>query len=72
MHAGLLLDPTAPVADPVTDADLMITMLDGGLGAVAGPSGTEVQPRADVFCWCDCIVCVAPTVARSTTADDLA
>jgi hypothetical protein len=71
MHAGLLLDPTAPVADPAADADLMITMLDGGLGAVAGTSGAGVQPRADVFCWCDCIVCVAPQVDGLTTADDL-
>jgi hypothetical protein len=37
--------------------DLRITMLDGGLGAVADPS-TALSPAADALCWCDCVICV--------------
>jgi hypothetical protein len=55
MQAGLLT-PVAPSAEP----DLMITMLDGDLGAVTGPDGTATAPRAEVLCWCGCIVCFSP------------
>jgi hypothetical protein len=55
MHAGLLTP-----AVPATESDLMITMLDGDLGAVTAPEGISVTPRAEVLCWCGCIVCFAP------------
>jgi hypothetical protein len=55
MHAGLLTP-----AVPTTESDLMITMLDGDLGAVTGPEGTAATPRAEVLCWCGCIVCFVP------------
>lgn len=46
-----------------TDLDLpfTISMLDGGLGAVPGLAGQSAAPRADVFCWCGCMVCFVPT-----------
>ncbi|HEX9335213.1 MAG TPA: hypothetical protein VF892_04995 [Pseudonocardiaceae bacterium] len=51
-----------PVADdPAPGSDLMITMLDGGLGAVA-PAG--VPPRADTVCYCPCIICGAPSTVE--------
>jgi hypothetical protein len=59
MHAGLL----TPAA-PATESDLMITMLDGDLGAVTGPAGTSVNPRAEVLCWCGCIVCFSPATSE--------
>ena len=43
---------------------LLITMLDGGLGAVAGSSDTTVA-SADKLCWCDCVICYAPSIAEA-------
>ena len=60
MQAGLLPNPAMPDAgptDPAPGMDLRITMLDGGLGAVADPS-TALSPAADALCWCDCVICV--------------
>jgi hypothetical protein len=60
MQAGLL-PPAIPVAgDPAAGSDLLITMLDGGLGAVTS-SSEAVLPQADALCWCDCVVCVVGT-----------
>lgn len=52
-----------PAADPL-DLAFGITMLDGGLGAVPGSTGQTVLPRADVFCWCACMVCFLPPDVR--------
>lgn len=63
MTSTLLAQPgttTAPDAD--LDLPFAISMLDGGLGAVPGLAGQATAPRADVFCWCGCMVCFAPTV----------
>jgi hypothetical protein len=57
MQADLLRRSAVPVADEATGMDLQITMLDGGLGAVAG-SSEALAPRADAICWCDCVICV--------------
>ena len=43
---------------------LLITMLDGGLGAVAGSSDATVAV-AEKLCWCDCIICGAPSVIEA-------
>ncbi|HEY3753305.1 MAG TPA: hypothetical protein VGL80_29295 [Pseudonocardiaceae bacterium] len=62
MHAGLLT-PAVPEAD---GSDLMITMLDGDLGAVTDPTRTTVTPTAEALCWCGCIVCFAPPTSQIT------
>jgi hypothetical protein len=49
------------LAQPELDLPFTISMLDGGLGAVSGPAGQAAAPRADVFCWCSCMVCFLPT-----------
>jgi hypothetical protein len=56
--------PMAAPADPLFG----ITMLDGGLGAVPGSAGQGVLPRADVFCWCACMVCYLPPDVRPEDA----
>ena len=60
MQAGLLPQPIAPAVESSTaDADLLITMLDGGLGAVAASSETVMSDAARPLCFCDCIICGA-------------
>jgi hypothetical protein len=52
MHTGLVT-PAVPTSDPAGSTlgtDLMITMLDGDLGAVTDPAGSAVLPRSDAFC----------------------
>ncbi|HEX5403198.1 MAG TPA: hypothetical protein VFX16_12935 [Pseudonocardiaceae bacterium] len=56
MHAGLLTEADG--------SDLMITMLDGDLGAVIDPTRT-VTPTAETLCWCGCIVCFAPPTSQA-------
>jgi hypothetical protein len=49
MQADLL-----PIAVP-DGSDVLITMLDGDLGAV---TPAEAAASSDIFsCWCDCTVC---------------
>ena len=61
MTSTLLLPPaTATGPAELDDLPFAISMLDGGLGAVPGIGGQAVAPRADVFCWCGCMVCFAP------------
>jgi hypothetical protein len=73
MHSGLLT-PAVPTSDPAESTlgtDLMITMLDGDLGAVTDPEGSAILPRSDAFCWCGCIVCFAPSEQPADGNDDL-
>jgi hypothetical protein len=57
MHAALLPTPTMSSVEP-EDTGFMITMLDGGLGAVTAPSSSGALPVADAFCWCGCLICI--------------
>lgn len=43
-----------------SSANLMITMLDGALGAVSDPTNVAVVARDETTCWCGCVVCFAP------------
>lgn len=56
----LVSPPTTTAPAAPTENIFGITMLDGGLGAVPGSAGQGVLPRADVFCWCACMVCYLP------------
>lgn len=51
-------------------ADLVITMLDGDLGAVTDPDSPVVLPRAEELCWCGCITCFSEI--PDTTDDTVA
>jgi hypothetical protein len=64
MHAGLLT-PAVPAAE----SDLMITMLDGDLGAVTNPEGITITPNAEVLCWCGCFVCFVPAPQADQDGD---
>ncbi|MFD8493495.1 hypothetical protein [Amycolatopsis sp. NPDC059657] len=48
----------------LTDDDFSVTMLDGGLGAVAG-AYSAVVPAATDLCWCSCVVCFVPDAVPS-------
>ena len=56
---------TSLLTGNASESPFAITMLDGGLGAVPGTTGTETAPRVDNLCWCGCVVCVLPgTIAE--------
>lgn len=59
------LTTPSPTVNGGVFAGLPITMLDGGLGAVPGATGTGVTPKVDALCWCGCVVCVLPPVPPS-------
>jgi hypothetical protein len=65
-----LLAPSGTVTPDELDLPFAISMLDGGLGAVPGLAGQSAAPRADVFCWCGCMVCFVPTTPSSVDADE--
>jgi len=54
--AGLLPRPAVPAVDSA-DTDLLMTMLDGGLGAVVASSNATLSPESAALCWCDCTIC---------------
>ena len=56
--AGLLPRPAVPAVDSA-DTDLLMTMLDGGLGAVVASSNATLSGDGVAFCWCDCTICGA-------------
>lgn len=39
-------------------SDLVITMLDGSLGAVTDPDSVLVPPSSEGDCFCGCVVCI--------------
>ena len=55
--AGLLPRPAVPAVDSA-DTDLLMTMLDGGLGAVVAPSNSLSGDDCKPLCWCDCVPCI--------------
>lgn len=57
MKAGLLPRPAVPAAESA-DTDLLITMLDGGLGAVVASSDAVLLVDNTDLCWCPCVICV--------------
>ncbi|HEY2694597.1 MAG TPA: hypothetical protein VGJ45_03955 [Pseudonocardiaceae bacterium] len=65
MTSTLLAQSDNTTAAPELDLPFAISMLDGGLGAVPGLAGKAAAPRADVFCWCGCMVCFVPTTPSS-------
>jgi hypothetical protein len=70
MHAALLPTPALSETEPNDTgfgSDFMITMLDGGLGAVTDPSKVNEMPTADAWCWCGCFTCI---VAPDRAFDD--
>ena len=71
MTSTLLAQPNDTITAPTPALDLpfAISMLDGGLGAVPGLAGQAAAPRADVFCWCGCMVCFLPTPSPSLDED---
>ena len=58
MPAGLLPRPAVPAPAPA-DTDLMMTMLDGGLGAVVASSDAVLSSNDVNLCWCPCVICGA-------------
>ncbi|HEX3783442.1 MAG TPA: hypothetical protein VHX38_27575 [Pseudonocardiaceae bacterium] len=73
MTSTLLALPGSDAATGPVDLDdlpFAISMLDGGLGAVPGLGGQAVAPRADIFCWCGCMVCFAPPTSLHTDSDE--
>ena len=57
MQAGFLPPPAVPAVDSA-DTDLLMTMLDGGLGAVVASSNATLSPDSASLCWCDCVPCI--------------
>ena len=55
--AGLLPRPAVPAVDSA-DTDMLMTMLDGGLGAVVASSNSLSSDDTKPLCWCDCVPCV--------------
>ena len=55
MHAGA--HPALDAATGPLGPDPMITLLDGGLGAVADPFGPIIETPGATLCWCGCFIC---------------
>lgn len=70
MTSTLLAPSGTDTAQADLDLPFAISMLDGGLGAVPGLAGQTAAPRADVFCWCGCMVCFVPTTPPSVDEDE--